>query len=400
MSHTTRICFGWRPGNSLPRPEIAGLPAGGLPRSADPTYGALARDFRRTGNKGYIVVGEATARLFACDREASAFVDLPALAGQRGIPALAEAVSRAFDMIVLPTAYEIAPGRDFEPLVRLLERLDVPVVTLGLGMNDDGLAMEDLHPSLRQLLSWLNTHAALFGVRADRTAAWLHDNGLRRAVALGCPSLHLYPDAIARLQPLQSSPAQLRIATGGYVLRDHDRAAALSALLDGQNVSYFVQDEIFHPGLFAEDDIISDDTRGILRKEKVEQAITDWGGFSPSFNRYFYFDALDTWRQAMAGHDVFIGDRFHGGTVALQVGLPTVMFTRDVRADELSRFYGIPQAGLGVDGSKALATLIAEALSAESLARFKATFAQRDVAFWDAMASVGLIQAAPRAAAA
>nr|WP_281379544.1 polysaccharide pyruvyl transferase family protein [Ancylobacter tetraedralis] len=296
----------------------------------------------------------------------------------------------------MPTAYEIAPDRDFSSLVALLERLDVPVVTLGLGMKDGGLRMEDLHPSLHQLLSWLNDHAALFGVRADRTATWLHANGFPRAVALGCPSMHLHPEAIARLRPPMVAMDRLRLATGGYVLRDLARAAGLSALLEGCDASYFVQDEIFHSVTFAADDIVIDDARGELRKEAMERAITAWGGFVPSFGRYLYFDGLDAWRQAMAGHDLFVGDRFHGGTVALQVGLPTVMFARDVRADELSRFYGIPQPELGGAGADDLAPLLAQALGEQSLAAFRATHARRDAAFWQAMARVGLNRAGTR----
>lgn len=395
-----RICFGWRPGDTLPRPRVPGLALSGLPRPADPTHGALARDFARTGNKGYIVIGEATARLFACDREVSAFVDLPALADEDEVRAAAEALNRAFDVIMLPTAYEIAPGRDFTSLVSLLERLDVPVVTLGLGMQDASLRMDDLHPSLSRLLGWLNANAALFGVRADRTAAWLHENGFRRAVALGCPSMHLYPDPIRRLRPPASPSDGLRIATGGYVLRDHGRAAALSALLEGREASYFMQDEIFHAASFAPGDVlVDDDARGTLRKDVLDRAVAAWGGFTPSFGRYLYFDGLDAWRQAMAGHDLFIGDRFHGGAVALQVGLPTVMFARDIRADELSSFYRIPQAELSADGPDPLARLIASALSAEALAAFKAMFAERDAAFWEAMTGVGLIRADRCAAA-
>jgi hypothetical protein len=231
-------------------------------------------------------------------------------------------------------------------------------------------------------------------VRAAKTEAWLRRHGWSRAEALGCPSLHLYPQAIARLAPPAKPLAALAIATGGYLLRDVGRAAALCRLHDGRAASYFVQDEIVAATTIAADAVVIDDARQLLDRAAMVRAVAAWGGITPGFARYFCCDGLDAWRAAMAGHDLYIGDRFHGGVVALQVGLPTVLFCRDVRADELSAFYEVPRLDLAAAAEQGLDTAVATALSPDALARFKDCHAQRDKHFWAAMRTAGLHPAA------
>src|SRR3974390_2175262 len=108
------FCFGWHidaTRYSLKSP----LPlACGLPPSNSTEVGKLRHAFAVTGNKGYLVIGEATSRLFDCDPEASSVLDLRRYAALPETPQqLARGLEQQFDMLVLGLAYEINPNSEY-----------------------------------------------------------------------------------------------------------------------------------------------------------------------------------------------------------------------------------------------------------------------------------------------
>ncbi len=385
-----RLCFGWhgREAGFDFRPGLAG--AAGLPRSNDNEIGALAHLHNRSGNRGYLVIGEATMRLFDCDRDLSASLDLRRLLEWEDPERLAAAISARFDALVLPMAYEIAPGFSYDRLVVFLETVTLPVVTLGLGIHCDPDDSIDLfHPSVRSLLRVLDRRAALFGVRAETTRCWLERHGFRQAVALGCPSLHLYPSTV---QALEKQPLDMNgsIATGGYLLRNDQRARWQCQLFGDHDATYILQDELFTSDHFHEDTPIINDATGTVDRTLIVDAVQRRIGLDPPFSRYAYFHGLDAWRLCCAYHELYIGDRFHGAIVALQVGRPIALFTKDVRTRELSAFYGIPTVELEDVFHHPLRDVVSHSLDQPRRREFVETWHQRHHRFLDTLRSVGL----------
>jgi hypothetical protein len=386
-----RICFGWRPAYARTSDggSVDGLSP--LPRPPDGSLQAWRRSHLVAGNRGYLVIGEAAGRLFACDQAGSGFLDLPRLANEVETGDLVQRIDAAFDLLVLPMAYEIGMGVDYSRLVQVLSAIRVPIVTLGLGIAcDPQTPLAALPDSVAELLSVLDRRAVLFGVRADVTRDWLHRHGFSRAVALGCPSLHLYPHKIMRLDPPTQSPDRLAYLTGGYLLRDRERGRALSCFFEGASATYVLQDEPFVEGAFDDDDVLFDDARQEMDAVVFNAAVERIHGYRPSFRQYRYFDSLDAWRCCAAAHHVFIGDRFHGGVVALQTGTPTVLFLKDVRARELSEFYDIPRLELHDAVTAGCAATVDQCLSTAAIAQLKAVFADRHETFLRSTAACDL----------
>ena len=386
-----RICFGWHPAHDCggDRGGFPGLSA--LPRPPDGTLRALRRSYSVAGNRGYLVIGEAAGRLFACDAVQSGFLDLRRAADAVETDDLVRRIDAAFDLLVLPMAYEIRTGVDYSRLVQVLAAIRVPIVTLGLGIAcEPQTPLAALPPSVAELLSVLDHRAALFGVRADVTRDWLHRHGFSRAVALGCPSLHLYPQKIMRLEPPTAPPDRLSCLTGGYLLRDAGRGRALSQFFAGACATYVLQDEPFVDGVFGEDAVVFDDARHEIDAALFNEAVERVHGYRPPFRRYRYFDSLDTWRCCAAAHHIFVGDRFHGGVVALQTGAPAVLFLKDVRAQELAAFYDIPRLDLHDAVTAGYAATVDRCLSKAAIAQLKSTFVERHEAFRRSLAACDL----------
>ncbi len=386
-----RLCFGWYP--DIVRHAGAAAMPGQIGQPAAPVRDAFALQSRpgTSFNRGYLVIGEATSRMLVCDPDGSAVVDLRRLAATPGETAgIAAHINRHFDALILGMAYEIGAERDLTPALALLERIHIPIVTLGLAIEHADLAGTDIHDSVRGVLGLLSERAALFGVRAHSTLQWLEGNGFRRSVPLGCPTLHLYPDAILGMERLGVAAGQATFASGGYLFRHEARSRALADLFAGHRADYIMQDELSA--------LSDEELRGIAWRDGARELSADdlnrvgerRLGYRLPFRRYYLFDDMPSWRQGMSRYDAYVGDRFHGATVALQLGKPTVVLAKDVRSQELCEFYRLPSTTLdravqlGLDGA------IEEVLSAAALDRMKETYLRRTAALSLALKSCGL----------
>jgi len=376
------LCFGWhldatRYSLGSPVPLASGLPPS---NSTDP--GKMRHAFALTANKGYLVIGEATARLFVCDPDSSSVLDLRRYAELAESPQqLAARLDRQFDMLVLGLAYEINPCSQYRRLVELLECLTIPIVALDLSVADADLAPAAMDDSVMRLARLLSERAALFGVRALSTRDWLARHGIGRAVALGCPSMYLYPRSVMEISPPAGGLRDLLFATGGYLLRHPARARDFARLFEPVRAHYILQDEIFELSDLQLQSLRYVDARREFSAETVNALAERDFGFCPPFKRYFFFDDMHAWRQNLCWHDVYIGDRFHGTVVALQVGRPAVVICRDVRSEEIASYFDLPALSLAEAISLGLEGVVEQHLSEARIDRMKNRYAQREREF-------------------
>ena len=61
---------------------------------------------------------------------------------------------------------------------------------------------------------------------------------------LGCPTPHLYPDAILGTERRGAAAGQATFASGGYLFRHEARFRALAELFAGHRADYIMQDEL------------------------------------------------------------------------------------------------------------------------------------------------------------
>jgi hypothetical protein len=367
----------------------------GVPRSASTERAELNRNYNLTSNKGNMMIGEAASRIFHVTRPQSAFIDVRFLAEKEPDAAALRGIVRDhFDVVVFAMANAIRPNQNHEAMVRFLEIAEPEFVVLGAGMQSPLEASLDLlTPSTARLLALFNERARLFGVRGRETEGWLHSVGLERAVALGCPSLYLYPRNILGLRPprLDGDP---RLLSAGYMVPRSIRGQALVQLLGDATVDYVFQEEMFSPSSESpvEEGFLNDAT-GEVDAAYAARAIEGMIGQPSPFRRYWYFQNPDGWRQACAHYDAFVGDRFHGAVAALQSGLPAVILHRDLRVREMCDLFGIPQIALDYKARYepgAWRDVLGERLSTEALGRFHARYRTQFETFRAATAAAGL----------
>ncbi|MDN6292885.1 MAG: polysaccharide pyruvyl transferase family protein, partial [Tetragenococcus halophilus] len=262
-------------------------------------------------------------------------------------------VKQNFDGVVLSCANDLRSNVEREALNRYIEALDVPIFAFGLGLQDN-IKMNELTKSNQRFLSLLNEKASIFAVRGEYTNDFLHSNGLTNSVALGCPSLYLYPDNLRSLSfdndkfVIENS----RIMTGGYlspaVLKENTRTSRLIEILDtfkrdkGSYVSYVLQNELQHLPLDNSAPIYSSATSRV-NPDSINSIVEKLLDIKKSpINSYYLFNDVNAWRTLASTKDFYLGDRFHGGVTALQSGVPACFLGNDLRLKELCEFFNLP----------------------------------------------------------
>lgn len=381
---------------------VAFRPAAGLPHllGVQPPVVDCLDDLRQshrlTGNRGNIIHAEAPAKTFHKSATGSAYGNIAALQESLGNRYVAQ-LSENFDLIVISMANFIRPDHDGAALVKALRPLvdRVPHIVLGCGLQGSH-RMSDMLPGNVALLSHLNSHASVFGVRGEKTANWLADNGFGNAKVLGCPSLYAYPRGILGIggESARSKGAQADVMTAGHLSVRHDkivpRGVELAKAFRGIKASYVFQDEFFSygeltkmPGLYQEG-----------ASEVMSGPINEWLSrrmqHPVAFDRYYYFNEASAWRQASLRHDVFVGDRFHGGVAALQAGQPAIFLTHDNRVSELTSHFGLPNLTTEDFAKRGLAATLDELLAPDRIDAMKALFRKRYGEYCAALSPFGV----------
>jgi len=393
------------PALSVHRPSTALSHTLGVPPAVTNSLAGLREAHQLTGNRGNIIHAEAPARMLKKDPERSVVANLAKLQESWG-EAFRERIAEHFDIIVISLANFIRPKSDGTRLFSALKALDgaVPFVVLGMGMQGTH-EFSALMPGSRDLIALLNERAALWGVRGDKTAAWLQDNGFGNATVLGCPSMYVYPQSILSVDGAAArakgkaanvlTAGHITIRNGGVVNRGH----LIVKAFEGIEASYALQDEMFDYAGIAELPFSYNEGNNSADAEQVNAWLKEAHGIDARFSRYYYFSEAGAWRQGTLLHDVYIGDRFHGGVAALQAGQPAIFLKQDNRVSELTAHFDLPALATQRFAKIGLEAALEQFLSDEALNRMKATYRKRHDEFTTAMAGVGLELCSPLPAA-
>ncbi|MDN0200986.1 polysaccharide pyruvyl transferase family protein [Streptomyces sp. S.PNR 29] len=263
--------------------------------------------------------------------------------GIRSDASAAGRINEEYDAFVVPLANAFRPS--FEPqlkrLTRLISRLKIPVVVLGIGaqtgLGYNPARLKPMEPSVRAFVSAVLERSASIGVRGEFTEKYLKDMGFRDVEVIGCPSLFLYGKELA----VQKREAELTsdswIAINGshsavqkqgldrIIRRTHERYPNLRFI--GQNLSDARQ---LHWRDLSDPNgrvtaMPTHPDHPMYREDKVR----------------VYIDPV-TWIDDLRAFDYSFGSRIHGNIAALLAGTPATVLCGDSRTLELCRYFEIP----------------------------------------------------------
>ncbi|WP_417462882.1 polysaccharide pyruvyl transferase family protein [Kordiimonas sp.] len=404
---TQRVLF--HPGNFGVAPNGAALKyKASLPLRAFTSIERLHNDVKATTlNVGNIVHNEAVAKSFEVKRGKSCMSGIEHVFYKecKGSAEKYQQLLRDnFDAVVFSFANMIAPpppGREeaqqehMERLCEIVDQMPIPLYVFGMGMQEPIEDESRLVPAMVEFLKLLNKKARLVGVRGAETEAFLHRIGCENAVALGCPSLYVYPQNILNIKAANLG-VDARVLSAGYMGLRHlfgfqdARVQFLRNLAAQYRTSYVFQNDIYSYHELKDIDGLYDDATGQCDQITLNDYLAAHGAVAPAFEGSWHFRDARAWRQFAAEHDFYFGDRFHGGVVALQASRPSLFVYDDLRVRELTEHYGIPNCALNEVTGDNLEELVHTRLSAARLEEFKDTYAARLKEYYQLCSDVGL----------
>lgn len=381
---------------AAPLPHLLGVQPSVVDRLDD-----LRASHRLTGNRGNIIHAEAPARTFHKSATGSAYGNIAVLQQTLGAQ-YATQIARHFDLIVISMANFIRPDHDGAALVAALRPLVdvVPHIVLGCGIQGSH-RLSDMMPGNIALIAHFNSHAALFGVRGEKTANWLAGNGFGNATVLGCPSLYTFPRSILGIDgaAARARGGQADVMTAGHLTvhrgRIVPRGLELARAFRGIRASYVFQDEFFTYDELTGLSGLYQEAASEVAAGPVNEWLTRRMRCPVDFQRYYYFSEASAWRQAALRHDVFIGDRFHGGVAALQAGRPAIFLSHDNRVSELTGHFGLPSLTTEEFARRGLARTLDEFLAPDRLEAMKSLYRRRYAEYCAALRPFGVRPEAP-----
>ena len=126
-------------------------------------------------------------------------------------------------MIPLANAFRPTFEPDLIRMTRLIARLRIPVVVLGVGaqatLDYDWTRLRPMERSVRAFVGAVLDHGPSIGVRGELTRDYLRSLGFRDVEVIGCPSMFLWGDRmdVRKRRAALSTEARLAITVSPYV---------------------------------------------------------------------------------------------------------------------------------------------------------------------------------------
>lgn len=345
----------------------------GVPLSCGSTINEHLAAASLVGNLGNMIHRMAMIQMLEFDRANSGQVHIWKLIAETGgAKQAAEVLNQNFDGLVLTMSNILRPGATEPKLAELVRALKIPVYCFGVGLQNE-LPLGDsssLNKDIMDLMKALDDKAALFAVRGETTQRWLRSVGIKKALALGCPSLFAYPKNILSIKA-PSSPK--RFITAGHLALTKNQNSRFHRLIkgfEGLNASYVFQGEIAYFKEILDVQGIYDEATQTADAAVLNEYLTKKCGIKYNFDKYYSFTDTGAWRQAYTNYDVYAGDRIHGGVAALQVGKPALIIYEDARVLELAHHHGIPSCPLAQFEKIGCQAAIKKYLNAAAIAKF------------------------------
>jgi hypothetical protein len=260
--------------------------------------------------------------------------------GLRVDPAAADEINERYDVYVIPlaNAFRKSYQRTLDRTTRLIERLRIPVVVLGVGAQSNlGYDLDRLRPlddSVRRFVGAVLDRSPSIGVRGEFTKSYLEHLGFSDVDVIGCPSMFVWGEdlEVSKGPDELDRDARIGLTISPYVKRM--RPIVASHVAKYPNLRYIPQDlATLHLLLRGEsrrqarqtDDIPIHGSHRLFQEDRVRFYVEPW-----------------PWIEDLRGFDFVFGTRIHGTVASLLAGTPAVVFAHDSRTLELARYFDIP----------------------------------------------------------
>jgi hypothetical protein len=267
-------------------------------------------------------------------------------------------VTEEFDQIVIAAANFLHTGFDFGGMAEFINSTNLPCTMIGVGAQSKDYSTDiPLQPGTERLMRIVAERSKLIGARGPFSAEVLAKMGIHNVQVTGCPSYYMSasPDLIIN-KPELSAGSRLAINSSrdvvGHAFDRSHMIKVISAIFSSAiecNADFIAQTELPEMRIAETSDEAEIDRNVEIMldqfpyfKQIAEPDIfRSWAGK----HMRVYWDVAE-WLAEMKKYDFVFGNRFHGGMVALQAGVPACVICHDTRTTEMCEFLGVPSISI------------------------------------------------------
>lgn len=251
-----------------------------------------------------------------------------------------------YDYFVIPLANAFRSGflTELTNLRRMVERLDLPCIVIGVGCQANLSGKFSTKPEVDEqaklFVSSVLEHSATIGIRGEYTAKYLKNLGFsegRHFEIIGCPSMFMFGEDLPSPRPHDLTPRS-RINFNRKLALPAAAHHLIERLLQPFEDYWFVPQnyddfKLLYAGkplgkLNADKDA---GTYPLTKDDPICRA-----------GRIRGFLNVPSWIDFMKKGDFTFGTRIHGNIISVLSGVPTYIFAPDMRVLELAEYHNIP----------------------------------------------------------
>lgn len=267
------------------------------------------------------------------------------------------AINQKWDLLIFPAANHINQHINLEGLTNIFEKINCPVLVLGIGAQFDNSELSILeakkalssNESLTKFLECLKHKAIFISTRGGLSSEILNSYGITNE-CLGCPSLFLNKD----MNLGEKVTAQRKTNSANFLFnvpapwRKDKHLDIINNFIFTEGFKYkskIIQQSggsislDFFDGQFSEVSLSS--AYSIYKTLKLKEI--DFENFIQFIKIYskVFFD-FESWAKHVNKVDFIIGTRMHGQMIGLSQNIFSVILTHDSRTEELANFMKTP----------------------------------------------------------
>lgn len=249
-----------------------------------------------------------------------------------------KAMNENFDKVVVASSNFINSQQDLGKWADVLEKLDMPIVPIGLGAQ--ALNQEEpltIKKGTQRWLSIVSERCSYIGVRGEFTAEVLNKFNIKNTQIIGCPSAFMSLDRNFKIE------TQLKIQSDSQILV-HGSPRPFQMFYIEYLLKIFSK---YKMKFLAQTEL------KLLQLKSRSISISEIGNFmnlnklSPDklndlLENTLFFDDVDLWKKYLEGVAFSIGGRFHGNMLAAQMKIPAIWIVHDTRTREFTDLYSFP----------------------------------------------------------
>ncbi|MDK1491805.1 polysaccharide pyruvyl transferase family protein [Sinorhizobium sp. 7-81] len=354
------------------------------------TKDEFLQELRNISNTGNYLIGEGALRAIAPHAKQVPFWHLYNCS-KNGVGL--EEFNNNFDICVFTCANLLRKGLSADAEAEVLSKLKMPIVMLGIGLQNRRDLENSLPEGTKRLLDVLKEREHYFLTRGFETAGFLKDQGFSYVQPTGCPSIYFMPHNMrASLKKLPHvKVGKARTIFSGYLGANHDAIVdAITLAPEDSRPQYVIQDEFLHFDMKVEangDGRVYDSASGTMLGE-LSYSGTE--RLKTPFDIRTFFDT-NQWRAWASSMDFNFGRRFHGSIIAMQAAVPSLMVAVDDRMREMLGYTGLPAIdAVDLDKAENRAEFVADHLAGLNASELVDRYSDRERTFRSALREIGI----------